>query len=277
VPSDRPVAREEHSMNPTIVSGAVATLTDLGRDEGCLQGWLKEEPGRLGLGALSVDPSTAEDGAMDGTFVASQDGRCFSVDVQLGELDASHGFGVLDAWARNKAREPEKDHVAVLVTETCGDRYRTTLETLAKHLPLVVVELAVWRGENEALVIPHVALASEGVDLGAAPASAAAAALARTRAAADTAAAHVRGASKPEQKAAAGKPEGSATDAKSDGEARAEMAEGSQDGEAGKVEPPANKDDTGVADPWGLPAKEPEAATAGATGNGSRLLSKFNT
>jgi hypothetical protein len=41
---------------------------------------------------------------------------------------------------------------------------------------------------------------------------------------------------------------------------------------------PENKDDTGVADPWGLPKKEPEAvASASGTNGGGRLLTKFNT
>lgn len=38
----------------------------------------------------------------------------------------------------------------------------------------MVVELAVWRGETEAIVVPHVALAASGVDLSTAPATAAA-------------------------------------------------------------------------------------------------------
>ena len=263
-------------MTPTIVSGAVSTLTDLGRDEAWLQGWLKEQPSRLGLGQLTVESPPADDAADGGTFMASKDDRCFSVDVQLGELDPSHGFSVLDAWARGRARTPEKDHVAVLVTETCGERYRTTLETLTKHLPLVVIELAVWRGENEALVIPHVALASEGVDLAAAPASAAATALSRVDAAAVASEATndvaKRGA-KPSVAKVETKAEAETIDATAEGESTEAKAEGETTDDA----LPANKDDTGVADPWGLPRKEPEAAAAGSAGNGSRLLSKFNT
>jgi hypothetical protein len=249
-------------MNPTIVSGAVATLTDLGRDEGWLQGWLREEPSRLGLGQLTVDAQPPESPA-DGTFLASEADRCFSVDVQLGELDPTHGFGVLDAWARNRARLPEKDHVAVLVTESCGERYRTTLETLTQHLPLVVIELSVWRGETEALVIPHVALASGGVELAGAPASAAAGALRRIKAAvaeSQSASGSTVGEVKTDQKAAA------KSDMKSQESAQADASE-----------PPANKDDTGVADPWGLPRKEPEAAAPSSPANGSRLLTKFTT
>ncbi len=32
------------------VSGAVSTVSELDKDEGWLQGWLKEQPERLGLG-----------------------------------------------------------------------------------------------------------------------------------------------------------------------------------------------------------------------------------
>ncbi len=137
-----------------IVSGVVSTITDLGKDEAFLQGWLKEQPSRLGLGELEVTEGVADED--DRSFAATDDDHCFSVDVQLGEMEASRGFQVLDNWARNRVQHPDKTHVAVLVTEAVSDRYETTLQTLAEHLPLVVVELQVWKGENEAIVIPHV-------------------------------------------------------------------------------------------------------------------------
>ncbi len=163
---------------PAIVSGAVSTVSELGKDEAWLQGWLKEQPSRMGLGELEVTDGAADD-EDDRSFVATDEQRCLSVDVRLGEMDASHGFQLLDNWARNRVRHPDKTHVAVLVTERTGERYRATLQTLSEHLPLVVVELAVWRGETEAIVVPHVALASADVDLGATPAGKAAEALAR--------------------------------------------------------------------------------------------------
>ena len=116
---------------PTIVSGAVSTVTELGKDEAWLQGWLKEQPTRLGLGELSVTDGASDEDA-ERSFSATDDERCFTVDVQLGEMEASRGFGVLDNWARNRVRYPDKTHVAALVTEAIDDRYRTTLETLAE-------------------------------------------------------------------------------------------------------------------------------------------------
>jgi hypothetical protein len=223
-----------------IVSGAVSTVSELGKDEGWLQGWLQEQPKRLGLGELTVAESANDE---DGAFVATDDDRCFSVDVQLGEMEASRGFGVLDNWARNRVLHPDKTHVAVLVTEAMSDRYQTTLETLAEHLPLVVVELQVWKGENEAIVVPHIALSSDDVDLADTPAAKAAEAVAKGETTAET----------EETPEVVSEAEAVVAEAEALAEAEAEMDE------------PHDKDDTGVGNPWGL-----EGNGAGSTG----LLSK---
>ena len=237
-------------MSPNIVSGAVSTVTELGKDESWLQDWLKDEPMRLGLGELDVADSATED---DRSFVATDDDRCFSVDVQLGEMEASRGFGVLDNWARNRVLHPDKTHVAVLVTEQISDRYRTTLETLAEHLPLVVVELQVWLGDAEAIVVPHVALSSDEVDLSATPAAKAAEAVAK------------------------------ATDDTEDAPESDEAETEDESTEATADEAPEDKDDTGVGDPWGLSQGEDDSAEeesaadeAESESSGQRLLTKVS-
>ncbi len=243
-----------------IVSGAVSTVTELGKDEAWLQGWLKEQPSRLGLGDLEVG-----DAATDDAWVATDDDRCFSVDVQLGELEASRGFQVLDNWARNRVMHPDKTHVAVLVTEVMSDRYQTTLETLAEHLPLVVVELAVWKGEDEAIVVPHVALSSDEVDLSETPAAKAAEAVAKVEDATE-----VRAEDETEEAADATAEESGEAEVVSEAEAVAAEAEAQADADAeaatdGEGETVENKDDTGVGNPWGF-----KDSGSGSTG----LLSK---
>ena len=224
---------------PRIVSGAVSTVADLDRDNAWLQSWLKEEPARLGLGALEVaDADPVQDDEGNPAFLATDEERYFSVDVQVGEIDASHGFQLLDNWARNRVRHPDKTHVAVLVTETAGERYRTTLETLAEHLPLVVVELAVWRGESEAMIVPRVALASADVDLSTTPAVAAAAA---TRD-------DIRGTTH-------------STDADDEAD-QIEATTMEHDDDAEGSDP-----DTGVDDPWKLPKSDAEPLSASESGS----------
>lgn len=245
-----------------IVSGAVATVSDLGKDEAWMGGWLREQPSRLGLGDLTVTDGASDD---ERSFVATDDDRCFSVDVQLGEMEASRGFQVLDNWARNRVQHPDKTHVAVLVTEAVSDRYETTLETLAEHLPLVVVELQVWKGEDEAIVVPHVALSSDDVDLSGTPAAQAAKAMAKMQA---VGAAVTAEADQDEDAEVVTEAEAVAAEAEAQAEADAEAAS----------DVPTNKDDTGVGNPWGLPAED-DADDADdelhSSGNGSTgLLSK---
>jgi hypothetical protein len=259
---------------PTIVSGAVSTVSELGKDEAWLQGWLKEQPSRMGLGEMEVTDGAGDDD--DRSFVATDDERCFSVDVRLGEMEASHGFQLLDNWARNRVRHPDKTHVAVLVTESTGDRYRTTLQALADHLPLVVVELAVWRGDSEAIVVPHVALASADVDLGTTAAAKAAEALARVGGTGDVEAA----ADAPQAFAELEVPEMVAAETPEPAEANAESAEANAESaeanaESDEYDVPENKDDTGISDPWGLPRSDTGDGTSESYGAGHRLLTKI--
>src|SRR6478672_6125844 len=95
-------------------AGAAARFRELGYDEIWLQNWLSAEPGRMGLGPVDI--------------LAADGDTYYSVEVQLGEVDASHGFRVFDYWARNRARYPSKTHVAVLMAETASGRYRHALE-----------------------------------------------------------------------------------------------------------------------------------------------------
>lgn len=249
-------------MDPNVVSGTATTLTGIGKDEAWLREWFRDRPDRLGLGELGSASEAADAAAGDGdtTFLVSDERRCFSVAVRLGELEAAQAFDALHAWARGRASHPDKAHVAVLVTETVGDRYRGTLEVLAEHLPLVVIELAVWRGEAEAIVVPHVALAAASVDLSAAPATASAAVLGAMRAATITADGEPAAPSG-DGVASARVSESVAEDGVEEADEQAEVVAGDanvQDGAdvdamgVDSVTAPQDRDNTGIANPWRL-------------------------
>jgi hypothetical protein len=250
---------------PTIVSGAISSVAGLGMDEAWLKGWLAEDPTRLGLGALqTADKEPAQDEDGNPAFLAADDDSYFSVDVQLGEMDASHGFQVLDNWARNRVRHPDKTHVAVLVTETAGDRYRTTLEALTEHLPLVVVELQVWRGETEAILVPRVVISSDDLEFKPVPAAS------TPPVAASTTDSEASGHSVEDTSAA--DPETVVAD---EADKTVSVA-GSDEGESVAAPEEAVADeltdpDTGVADPWKLPKAASEAPVG--TENGSNAAS----
>ena len=149
-------------------AGQLVSLRSLGYDEIWLQNWLVENPERLGLGNVSVIGQEVSDPKAGSLDILAYDGDTtyYSVEVQLGEVDASHGFRVFDYWARNRARYPDKSHIAVLIVETARGRYRAALEALAVYVPLVVIELRLWKGDQEAVLIPETVIANQDSGVG---------------------------------------------------------------------------------------------------------------
>lgn len=142
-------------------------LRDLGYDEIWLQNWLADDPSRLGLGEVKViaqELSSTTAGSLD--ILAANGDIYYSVEVQLGEVDASHGFRVFDYWAKNRLRYPDKTHVAVLIAESAAGRFQHALAALAEYVPLVVIELRAWVGEGEAIVVPQMVYVNESLDIG---------------------------------------------------------------------------------------------------------------
>jgi hypothetical protein len=160
-----------------LLAGLPGTVRGLGYDERWLQDWLAADPSRLGLGDVTIidqEQAQTSGGLLDLLAVDHGSDTYYSIEVQLGEIDGSHSFRVFDYWARNRSRVPGKTHVAVLMAESAGGRFRAALEALAETVPLIVIELRCWQGHGEALLIPEVVVANESLDLSDTPAAASA-------------------------------------------------------------------------------------------------------
>src|SRR4051794_18468394 len=89
--------------SPPVHAGQLVTLGELGRNEHWLQDWLVADLRRLGLGPLSlVEQEQTQSGGGSLDILAATGDTYYSVEIQLGEVDASHGFRVFDYWARNR-------------------------------------------------------------------------------------------------------------------------------------------------------------------------------
>jgi hypothetical protein len=168
-------SQSDFTGRPPLNAGTPVRLRDLGYDEIWLQNWLSEDPSRLGLGGVNVvaqELTQTHGGSLD--ILAADADTYYSIEVQLGEVDASHGFRVLDYWARNRERYPGKTHVAVLMAESTGGRYSAALHAIAEYLPLAVIELRAWQGGAEAVLVPEIVAANTSLDIGGTPAAAAA-------------------------------------------------------------------------------------------------------
>ena len=83
---------DQPSRKP-IQYGRTARLRDLGYDEIWLQNWLSASPERIGIGPVTIlaqELNHPRGGSLD--ILAADEDTYYSVEVQLGEIDASHGF-----------------------------------------------------------------------------------------------------------------------------------------------------------------------------------------
>src|SRR5712691_7864928 len=133
-----------------IVENSYTTLRAIGKDERWLHEWIKEKPTRLGLGPIVIKRSELTQsknngGRLDILAYRADIDTYYEIEVMLGECDADHGFRTLDYWARERLKNPNAKHVAVLVAEDLSGRYKTLIETLPQFLPLIAIELKVLK------------------------------------------------------------------------------------------------------------------------------------
>ena len=99
--SSRFVTELTQSERAPVHPGQPTSLRELGYDEIWLQNWLVAYPTWLGLGEVTIraqELTSVRGGSLD-ILATSVDGDThYSIEVQLGEVDASHGFRVFDYW-----------------------------------------------------------------------------------------------------------------------------------------------------------------------------------
>ena len=136
----------ESSVSVTdLVDSQLIPLRHAGKDEAWLHEWLMEKPERLGLGPIEIKGheliQRSGGGRLDILGYRPDINTYYEIEVMLGEVDANHGFRVLDYWARERIEKPDSRHVAVLVAEDLQGRYRILLDTLPQFLPFIGIEL----------------------------------------------------------------------------------------------------------------------------------------
>lgn len=122
------------------------SLKEAGYDENWVHEWIKNKPERLGIGQFEIIAQELHQyknkgGRLDLLGYNKLINTYYEIEVMLGECDSDHGFRTLDYWARERAKNPNSIHYAVLVAEDLQGRYKTIIETLPQFLPFIALEL----------------------------------------------------------------------------------------------------------------------------------------
>jgi hypothetical protein len=124
----------------------LVSLKETGNDENWLHKWIEEKPERLGIGPFEIIAHELHQyknkgGILDLLGYNKSLNTYYEIEVMLGECDSDHGFRTLDYWARERAKNPNSLHYAVLVAEDLQGRYKTVIETLPQFLPFIGIEI----------------------------------------------------------------------------------------------------------------------------------------
>ena len=93
-----------------------------------------DDPSILGIGELILkDKERNQPGAggLDLLFQDLDSNLRYEVEIQLGETDEGHIFRTIEYWDLERKRNPQYDHVAVLIAEAIeniGSRIRTKIQ-----------------------------------------------------------------------------------------------------------------------------------------------------
>ena len=100
--------------------------------------WVQEkiadDPSILGIGELILkDKERNQPGAgrLDLLFQDPDSNLRYEVEIQLGKTDEGHIFRTIEYWDLERKRNPQYDHVAVLIAEAIeniGSRIRTKIQ-----------------------------------------------------------------------------------------------------------------------------------------------------
>lgn len=122
------------------------SLKETGFDENWVHKWIEDKPERLGIGPFDIVAQELHQyknkgGRLDLLGYNKLINTYYEIEVMLGECDSDHGFRTLDYWARERAKNPNSIHYAVLVAEDLQGRYKTIIETLPQFLPFIAIEI----------------------------------------------------------------------------------------------------------------------------------------
>jgi len=130
----------------TYLDNKLVSLKEAGMDENWVHSWIADKPERLGIGSFDIVAQELHQyknkgGRLDILGYNHPINTYYEIEVMLGECDSDHGFRTLDYWARERAKNPNSIHYAVLVAENLQGRYQTLINTLPQFLPFIGIEL----------------------------------------------------------------------------------------------------------------------------------------
>lgn len=123
--------------------------------EAWVQQVLFEHPSILGLGttvkAIDKERMQYTGGRLDLLLQDEKSNTRYEVEIQLGATDEKHIIRTLEYWDIERKRDPEFEHVAVIVAEDITSRFYNVINLFNSAIPLIAIKLTAIEQENNNL------------------------------------------------------------------------------------------------------------------------------
>ena len=125
-------------MPEEITIGRTLRIRECGFDEYWLQDQIYKNPNGLGeLESLSKEKSQSSGGRLDLLLIDPEDDSMYEVEVMLGDTDEKHIIRTIEYWDNEKRRWPQRQHFAVLVSESITRRFFNVIQLLGYGVPII--------------------------------------------------------------------------------------------------------------------------------------------
>jgi hypothetical protein len=131
-------------MNLEYTKTKPVKLRDVNLDEKWLQSKINEDTSILGLGDLIVfqkERKQPTGGRIDFLMYEPEEQTRYEIEVMLGTLDESHIIRTIEYWDIEKRRNPNVEHIAVIVAEDITNRFFNVISLLNKAIPIIAIQL----------------------------------------------------------------------------------------------------------------------------------------
>ena len=131
-----------------IVDCIHTSLSAIGKDEHWIRDWVIKKPSRLGLGEIEIKRHELvrrehHGGRLDILAYRRDIHTFYEIEIMMDDSDADHGIRTLAFWSRERLKNPDANHVAVLVSEALSVKYQSLLEGLPQVLPFIGIDIKV--------------------------------------------------------------------------------------------------------------------------------------
>jgi len=111
---------------------------------------IEENPELLGLGDLVVIEREKKQkyGRLDFLMKDPENNMLYEVEVQLGKTDPSHILRSIEYWQSEKRRNPNYDHIAVLIAEEITERFFNLIHLFSERIPIIAIQYNLLKIDN---------------------------------------------------------------------------------------------------------------------------------